>query len=60
MAGGTAGHAWLDLAFTIDGGPLPRDHRRALAAAVDAALPWLCRRARGRHPAGAPGAPGRR
>lgn len=41
MAGGTAGHAWLDLAFTIDGGPLPRDHRRALAAAVDAALPWL-------------------
>lgn len=32
---------WLDLAFVIEGGPLPRDHRQDLATAVDRALPWL-------------------
>lgn len=37
----------LDLDFEVEGGPLPRDHRRDLAAAVDQALPWL---------AGVPGA----
>ena len=32
----------LDIAFEIaQGDALPRDHRRALAAAVSAALPWL-------------------
>lgn len=32
---------WLDLAFEVEGHALPRDHRRALAAAVERALPWL-------------------
>jgi CRISPR-associated protein Cas6 len=36
------GKDWLDLAFEVHGGPLPRDHRRDLAAAVERALPWLC------------------
>jgi len=31
----------LDLAFAVEGGPLPRDHRGALAAALEQRLPWL-------------------
>ena len=32
----------LDLAFAVDGeGALPREHRRALADALEQALPWL-------------------
>jgi CRISPR-associated protein Cas6 len=31
----------LDLAFAVDGGALPREHRRALADAIERALPWL-------------------
>ena len=31
----------IDLAFALDGGVLPREHRRALAAAVEQVLPWL-------------------
>lgn len=31
----------VDIAFAIEGGPLPRDHRELLAAALEAALPWL-------------------
>ncbi len=37
----------IDLAFALDGDALPREHRGLLAAAVEAALPWL---------AGVPGA----
>lgn len=31
----------IDLAYTLDGGALPREHRRALAAAIERQLPWL-------------------
>lgn len=31
----------IDLAFAVTGGRLPRDHRRALADAIEAELPWL-------------------
>lgn len=31
----------VDVAFTLEGDTLPRDHRYALAEALDAALPWL-------------------
>ena len=31
----------IDLAFALPGGALPREHRRALAEAVEQALPWL-------------------
>lgn len=31
----------VDLAFALPGGSLPRDHRRALAEAVERELPWL-------------------
>lgn len=31
----------IDLAFAVDGGRLPREHRRALADAIEAELPWL-------------------
>ena len=37
----------VDLAFALQGGSLPREHRRALAEALTQALPWL---------AGVPGA----
>lgn len=33
--------AMIDLAFALEGGSLPGDHRRALAAALDERLPWL-------------------
>jgi CRISPR-associated protein Cas6 len=33
--------AMLDVGFALDGGSLPRDHRAALADAVERALPWL-------------------
>lgn len=39
----TTGTSMVDLAFTIEGDRLPRDHRELLAAALEAALPWLCR-----------------
>lgn len=39
---GTAA-AMVDVACPVEGGPLPREHRRALAAAVEAVLPWLAR-----------------
>ena len=32
---------FVDLAFTLQGNSLPRDHRQALAAALLQALPWL-------------------
>jgi hypothetical protein len=32
---------FVDLAFTLQGSSLPRDHRQALAAALLQALPWL-------------------
>lgn len=36
----------LDLAFAVDGdGALPREHRRALADALERALPWLATQA---------------
>ena len=41
------GATMVDLAFAIEGDRLPRDHRALLAAALEAALPWL---------AGTPGA----
>jgi CRISPR-associated protein Cas6 len=31
----------IDLAFALEGDVLPREHRGLLAAALDAALPWL-------------------
>jgi len=31
----------IDLAFALEGDHLPRDHRRALADALDRVLPWL-------------------
>lgn len=31
----------IDLAFAVQGEPLPREHRRGLAQALEAALPWL-------------------
>jgi CRISPR-associated protein Cas6 len=31
----------VDMAFELQGRSVPRDHRRALADALDAALPWL-------------------
>jgi CRISPR-associated protein Cas6 len=31
----------IDLAFALEGDALPREHRGLLAAAVEAALPWL-------------------
>lgn len=31
----------VDLAFALEGRVLPRDHRELLAAALEAALPWL-------------------
>ncbi len=31
----------IDLVFALGGGALPREHRFALAEALDAALPWL-------------------
>lgn len=37
----------VDVGFALEGGRLPRDHRRALADGLDAALPWF---------AGVPGA----
>jgi len=33
--------AMVDVAFALEGEPLPRDHRRALAQALEQALPWL-------------------
>jgi CRISPR-associated protein Cas6 len=33
--------AVVDIAFAVTAGRLPREHRRALADAVEAALPWL-------------------
>ena len=33
--------AFVDVAFTVRGTTLERDHRRALAAALQQALPWL-------------------
>ena len=30
----------VDIAFTVQGDTLPRDHRRVLAAAIGQALPW--------------------
>jgi len=38
---GSATSAMLDLAFDADGRTLARDHRHALAAALQRALPWL-------------------
>jgi CRISPR-associated protein Cas6 len=32
---------FVDLAFTLEGDALPRQHRRALAAAIEQVLPWL-------------------
>ena len=41
-AGGAhASGPWVDLRFRVEGGPLPLDHRRGLARAVAACLPWL-------------------
>jgi CRISPR-associated protein Cas6 len=37
----------VDIAFAVEGGRLPLDHRRAIADAIEAVLPWL---------AGTPGA----
>jgi len=37
----TTASAMLDLAFDVEGRTLARDHRRALAAALQRALPWL-------------------
>jgi CRISPR-associated protein Cas6 len=31
----------IDIAFAVAGDPVPRDHRRALAQALEQALPWL-------------------
>ena len=31
----------IDIAFAVSGDPLPRDHRYALAEALERALPWL-------------------
>lgn len=31
----------VDIGFTVDGGALPREHRLALADALESALPWL-------------------
>jgi CRISPR-associated protein Cas6 len=31
----------IDVAFAVSGDPLPRDHRYALAQALEQALPWL-------------------
>lgn len=31
----------IDIAFALQGDALPRDHRRALAEAIEQALPWL-------------------
>lgn len=31
----------IDVAFALDGTALPREHRRALTAALEAELPWL-------------------
>lgn len=31
----------IDLAYALPGGSVPREHRRALAAAIDEVLPWL-------------------
>jgi len=31
----------IDVAFALQGGPLPREHRRTLAQALEHALPWL-------------------
>lgn len=39
--------AMIDIAFPVEGGALPPDHRQALADALERALPWL---------AGVPGA----
>ena len=36
-----AAAAMIDLAFAVAGDALPREHRRALADAIEAALPWL-------------------
>jgi CRISPR-associated protein Cas6 len=33
--------AFVDVAFAVEGDALPRDHRRALAAALERTLPWL-------------------
>lgn len=42
MTDSAVSHAgWLDLCFAIAADPLPRDHRQALATAVEQALPWL-------------------
>jgi CRISPR-associated protein Cas6 len=37
----TEAASMVDVAFALEGDTLPRDHRRALAAALEAALPWL-------------------
>lgn len=37
----TAQARMVDLAFAVQGHSLPREHRQALAAAVEAVLPWL-------------------
>lgn len=36
-----AAASMVDIAFALSGDALPREHRRALAAAVEQALPWL-------------------
>lgn len=36
-----AAPAMLDIAFDLEGDALPRDYRHSLAAALEAALPWL-------------------
>ena len=37
----SASSSMLDIAFDLEGDALARDHRRGLAAALEAALPWL-------------------
>jgi CRISPR-associated protein Cas6 len=36
-----AASSMIDVAFDLDGGALPRQHRRALAAELERLLPWL-------------------
>ena len=46
-----AAASMVDLAFVLQGQTLPREHRHALAAALEQALPWLaCEPAAGVHP----------
>jgi CRISPR-associated protein Cas6 len=37
----TLAASMVDIAFALEGGVVPREHRRALAAALESALPWL-------------------